>query len=221
MPMRIPTRVFFQKVGRLKYLAHLDMMRAYMRAISRAELPVWYTQGYNPQIYLSFSLALSLGYQGLEESFDIYLLEELDSAEVAARMNRYLPEELAVLWTAPPVEKATAITWADYGLEFYFDQPQQKTADALAEYLSQPEIIVEKKTKRRTVDLDVKPYLLHPCLAVEDDHVALTARVATGNQFNINPRLFAEGFANWYQQTPRHVAYTRIAMQNSEEKPFR
>ena len=55
----INIRVFYHKTSRAKYISHLDIMRCMQRAVVRAGLPVWYTEGFNPHIYLTFSLPLS------------------------------------------------------------------------------------------------------------------------------------------------------------------
>ena len=53
-------RLRFSKTGRLKYISHLDINRAMSRALKRAQIPLWYTEGFNPHPYMSFSLPLSL-----------------------------------------------------------------------------------------------------------------------------------------------------------------
>ena len=54
-------RLWLSKQGRIKYVSHLDMFRLMQRAVRRAEIPLWYTEGFNPHPYISFLLALSLG----------------------------------------------------------------------------------------------------------------------------------------------------------------
>ena len=63
-------RVFYTKTGRAKYISHLDVTRCFQRALQRAGLSVWYTEGFNPHSYLTFTLPLSLGYESLCESMD-------------------------------------------------------------------------------------------------------------------------------------------------------
>ena len=64
-------RLRFSKTGRLKYISHLDINRAMSRALKRAGIPLWYTEGFNPHPYMSFSLPLSLGVESLCESVDL------------------------------------------------------------------------------------------------------------------------------------------------------
>ena len=57
--MRIIYR--FGKLGRLRYISHLDLQRFMMRALRRTDLPVSYSQGFNPHPQMSFASALALG----------------------------------------------------------------------------------------------------------------------------------------------------------------
>ena len=84
-------RLRFSKTGRCKYISHLDINRCMARAFSRAEIPLWFTEGFNPHPYMSFSLPLSLGVESLCESVDIRLIEEISNDEVKQRMNDALP----------------------------------------------------------------------------------------------------------------------------------
>lgn len=47
-------RLRFSKTGRLKYISHLDINRVMSRALKRAGIPLWYTEGFNPHPYMSF-----------------------------------------------------------------------------------------------------------------------------------------------------------------------
>ena len=60
-------RIWFKKMGMSRYVSHLDLMRAMTRAIRRANLPLWYTEGFNPHPYMTFALPLSLGMESLCE----------------------------------------------------------------------------------------------------------------------------------------------------------
>lgn len=114
----INVRVFYHKTGRAKYISHLDIMRCMQRAVVRAGLPVWYTEGFNPHIYLTFSLPLSLGYESESEVMDFRLIDDgypLD--EVTVRLNRSLPPDIRVVRTASPVNKPEGIAAAVYEIK--------------------------------------------------------------------------------------------------------
>ncbi|MBI5050095.1 MAG: TIGR03960 family B12-binding radical SAM protein, partial [Nitrospirae bacterium] len=54
-------RVIYSKTGALKYLSHLEVMRALLRAIRRADIPLVYTKGFHPHPKVSFGPALPVG----------------------------------------------------------------------------------------------------------------------------------------------------------------
>ena len=89
-------RLMLRKQGRLKFVSHLDMFRLMQRAVRRAGIPLWYTEGFNPHPYISFLLALSLGVEGKKEPVDIRIVGEMEPDEIKRRLNEVLPEGLRV-----------------------------------------------------------------------------------------------------------------------------
>jgi hypothetical protein len=69
-------RLFYTKHSRMRFVSHLDMTRFMSRIIRRAKLPVWYTEGFNPHLYLTFALPLSLGMESEYEICDIRLTDD-------------------------------------------------------------------------------------------------------------------------------------------------
>ncbi len=64
-------RIWFEKRGLAIYTSHLDMNRCLTRAVRRANIPLWYTEGFNPHPYITFLLPLPLGQEGRREPLDI------------------------------------------------------------------------------------------------------------------------------------------------------
>ena len=179
----VNTRVFFSKTDRAKYISHLDLNRVMQGAIKRAKLPVWYTEGYNPHMYVQFMLPLSLGQEGIREAMDFRLLEDIPYGEVTERLNNALPFDIRVVETASPVLKNTDITTAEYEITADIDK------EKFLEFAESEKIIVEKKTKKGTSEIDLKPLISE--LSVGD---RITFRLPAGNDFNINPALLLDAF---------------------------
>ena len=76
-------RLFFTKLDRAKYISHLDMNRCMSRALKRSGLPVWYTGGFNPHMYLTFPLPLSLGCESVYECVDLKMTQKVDFDTIA------------------------------------------------------------------------------------------------------------------------------------------
>ena len=108
-------RVFYAKTGTAKYISHLDINRCFQRAMKRAAIPLWFTEGFNPHAYLTFPLPLALGYESLCECVDFRLVEPIEPGEIVRRLNAVLPMGLKAVRAAPPAYKAADIALAAYG----------------------------------------------------------------------------------------------------------
>ena len=84
-------RVTFATDDTVKYVGHLDMARAWERAIRRARLPLAYSQGFNPQARMHFAAALPVGFTGQAELIDVFLDAEVEPADFLARLAPALP----------------------------------------------------------------------------------------------------------------------------------
>ena len=58
--------VSFYKHEQVMFVSHLDMQRLFQRAFRRADLPLAYSNGFNPHPLLSFATALS--FQALKKA---------------------------------------------------------------------------------------------------------------------------------------------------------
>lgn len=204
----VNTRVFFSKNDRAKYISHLDLNRVMQGAIKRAKLPVWYTEGYNPHMYVQFMMPLSLGQEGVREAMDFRLLEDIPYVEVTERLNNALPLDIRVVETAAPVLKNTDITTAEYEITADIDK------EKFLEFAEGEKIVVEKKTKKGTSEIDLKPLISE--LSVGEK---ITLRLPAGNDFNINPALLLDAFrAASGGELPRmRIVRTRIFCEDGSE----
>ncbi len=51
-------RIKYAKMGVLKYIGHLDLMRFFQKAVKRADLDIAYSQGFSPHQLMSFAAEL-------------------------------------------------------------------------------------------------------------------------------------------------------------------
>lgn len=203
----VNTRVFFSKTDRAKYISHLDLYRVFQRAIVKSKLPVWYTEGFNPRLYIQFMLPLSLGQEGLREVADFRLTEDVPPEEVTERLNAALPLDLRITETSVPVMKNTDIAEAEYEIEAELDR------EKFARFAESEHIFVEKKTKKGVSEIDLKPHVKN--LKIGDK---IRVRLPAGNEFNINPALLFEAFEKQTGEKIKRLKITRteIYAQNGE-----
>jgi len=162
-------RFEFQKVGELRYLSHLELMRALQRALRRARAPLAYSQGFNPQPKLSVAQALAVAVEGLAELGEVELTSRVDPAEFLTGWNAQLPPELKILraWEAPLIgpSLSAGVRGAVYQIRLQPNGWDPAILDALGaagacdEFLAQGSIPVEVFRKSQTLTLDARPFV--------------------------------------------------------------
>ena len=143
-------RLWIKKEGRAKYISHLDMNRCFTRAVRRANLCVWYTEGFNPHPYLNFLTPLSLGQESDGEPLDIRMEDDTDNDEIGRRLNEALPEGVRVVRVEDAVSKAADIAFASYTITFETDDEAAASAFCAAarQAMERGELVAEKMGKQ-------------------------------------------------------------------------
>ncbi len=195
----VNTRAFFSKTGRAKYISHLDLSNAVIRAMKRTKLPIWQTEGFNPRTYVTFMLPLSLGQEGLHEAMDFRLTEDLPYDEVKERLNAALPPDIRVTEVTVPKDRNTDITAARWQIGFSADP------ERLRGLCEKEKICVEKRTKKGVSTIDIKPLMKDTEISGNELRVTLPA----GNSFNINPMLIFEAYASEYGEPAKRLRILR------------
>ena len=214
-------RVFFSKTDRAKYISHLDLTRTMTRAFARTDIPAWFTEGFNPHIYMTFALPLPLGCEGLRESFDFKLLEEDYPLEaVRDRLNEALPRDIRALEAAPAGDKPEAIAWGEYRAEIFDRAGGAALRRDWEGLMARPAIPVLKKTKHREQELDLRPLVTQLELAEGEDSLALSLRLPAGPALNLNPGLLLGALWEARGGEADRLRLTRTALLKKDLSPF-
>lgn len=192
---RFEYRIVYCKTGRARYISHLDLMRTMQRVFKRAGIPLWYTQGFNPHAYLMFPLALPLGTDSCVEILDVALIEELEFDEIKDRLNAGMPEGLRVNSVAKPVMKHTEIAFAEYIIRFACNYDVDKAKELFIDFLGQDRIEIEKRSKKKGINLvDIKPHIRLVSAAAENGEALVDLILPAGNSFNLNTSAVIDAF---------------------------
>ena len=111
-------RLWFGKLGEMRFIGHLDLIRLLDRAVRRAGLPVSFSGGYHPGPRIMPAFALSLGVTSSGEIADFDLTEEMEPAQFLEKLAAQLPTEMplyrvdAIAPDSPPA--ARQIEQAEY-----------------------------------------------------------------------------------------------------------
>ena len=183
-------RIEFEKTGPCIFISHLDLMRVMTRALIRAQIPVKYTEGFNPHPYLVFAAPLALGITGEHEYFEIKLTEPMPPREAVERLNRSLPAGLRILGAEETDADFNAIEQADYVLYV-----EGKTAADWNTFFAQATIPTEKKTKRGMETVDLKTDIFSAAARDAERGTEILLRLPCGNRRNLSPLLIRKAFA--------------------------
>ena len=220
--MNINVRIFYTKTGRAKYISHLDVNRCMQRNIKRSGLPVWYTEGFNPHLYITFPLPISLGHQSLCESMDIKIDESVSFDEIKNRLCKVMPEGFDITDVAVPVMKPDRIAFAEYELLLASETiSPSDIADKLWEFISQDEIVVPKKTKKGMIDIDIKHFILIHGTKVCGDCLKVSARFKASILQSINPTLLLNAFFTSIDNEVYAKEITRLSLTDEDGNCFR
>ena len=80
----------------MRFISHLDLMRLFVRAMRRADLPLKLTQGFSPHPKLSIKRALKLGLESVQEEAAIVLKEQVDPIDFKNRLQQQLPKGVEI-----------------------------------------------------------------------------------------------------------------------------
>lgn len=212
-------RVTFRKEGRARYISHLDLNRTMTRAVRRAGLPIWYTEGFNRHPYLTFASPLSLGFEGERETMDIRLEQEMDLTELATRLNAVMPEGLEVIDAAWAVKKAGEVDRAVYRVQIACP------ADMVRALFEKDEILVQKRTKKKEFKtIDLKPALTASNATVteteNENGCALELTLPCSSADTVNPSLVITALELVSQTAPLVYTVRRLAVLDKEGKLF-
>lgn len=187
-------RVTFKKEEGIRYTGHLDVLRLFVRGMRRAEIPLKYSEGFNPHAVMAFALPLGVGVTSGCELMDVALLDRaLPPEAFVSQVNRCMqPGSITVLHAAYTDEKMPEIVRAEYVIRLEngggIDRAELQRA------LARAELLVDKKSKRQIRQINLMEHLFEKeIIYCEGNKLTLRVVVSAGNTFNVKPQLVVQG----------------------------
>jgi radical SAM-linked protein len=90
--MRI--RLRYEKTEAGRFLSHLDLARTMERTLRRAEVPLAFSEGFNPHPRMSFASALAVGITGENEFLDVELRRRVNPDKLEQAIREAMPPAL-------------------------------------------------------------------------------------------------------------------------------
>lgn len=93
-------RFKFARDERVRFLSHLDVMRMFHRAFRRSEIPIAYSNGFNPHPEFVIGLPLGVGVTGEGEYCDVKMEEDITPGKFVRRLDAVMPPGYHVIQAA-------------------------------------------------------------------------------------------------------------------------
>jgi radical SAM-linked protein len=157
-------RIIYGIANALSYASVLDIGRLWERLLHRAQMPLAYTQGFNPHPRMQFAAALAVGYTSSYEVLDLLLSDQVEIENASERLRAQCPSGLAILKVEQvpldaPSPQAT-LRQMSYQLYLQTDASTAEVQNAIGKLLSQTSYTYQRQRKGLTRSFDLRP-LIH------------------------------------------------------------
>jgi len=194
----------FTKENYLKYISHLDLMRLFQRTFRRCNIPIKYSQGFNPQPKMTIGNPLALGVESAEEFMEIDLYERIPEDEFIRIVNSDLPEGIKII-EVKYVDSKSSITsfidWSYYEIQFVANNIDDLNLlkTSIMKLLEMDQLIIEKEKRKGnkvvSQNKDVRPFIGNITISegktkkISDNECLITINclLKSGDKGNLKP----------------------------------
>lgn len=220
-------RIKFLKTGSLQYISHLDLHRLINRALVRAGIPIWYTQGFNPHAKMVFALPLPVGVESVCEYLDVKIDKYIPNDDVKELLNKQLTEELQVIEVYDPITKFADINKAEYRILLDSISASPELAGKINSFFSGSPIMMTKKTKSGEKEIDIT-VLIHGLKAEfcgECGKIKINATLTAGSE-SLSPEFLMAALRKYeilpaVPLTDESYSIMRLRVLTADGKEFR
>ena len=194
------------KGDEIRFLGHLDYMRAVERTVNRSGIPIAYSEGFNPHMKINFDAALGVGVAADPLYAEIELFQDMMPEGVGALLVPQLPRGIRFLG-GMKAEKEWPKLMAFINYETYeLEGPAlpgacpESMEESVRAFNERPSFIYRRVTPKKTREMDVRPLLPRPLsVSLQEGRAFLSFAVRRNPAGTVQPRdvwkILAESFA--------------------------
>ncbi|HOA73290.1 MAG TPA: TIGR03936 family radical SAM-associated protein [Phycisphaerae bacterium] len=203
--MRYKVAIRFAVQDDVRFISHHDMMRLFERALARTQLPVRFSEGFNPRPKLSLPLPRPVGIASTADVLVVEFTGPMDPQEALRQLAAQMPGSVTLeeAWI-PPGQRPMQPESATYSLELPADQvaPVGERIGVLLQASNWP-IRRSDSESEPGKELDLRSYLLHA--GIEGRRLSWTVRISGGGTIRPSEFLAAVGLdpAQWHHRVCR------------------
>ena len=174
-------RIKYTKRGVIRFISHLDTMRALKRAFGRAGLPVAYSEGFNPRPKISMGPALPLGCESNCEISDIVLKRSLLPESLCASLGDAMPNGLSLLdveRVIPSTPKLSRASSMRYMIELPGELALEEARALVQAFDEKDSVLLDRIRKSKQSSVDVRSLVADALIVAESDAGWLSVELA-------------------------------------------
>lgn len=193
-------RIKYQKTDQLKFISHLELMRVVERVVRRMELPLKFSQGFNPHPKINFAAPIPVGVSSDAEYVDIELVEKINLEEFLRNSKSQLPKGLNFIAARYTEDKKSLMSITAYSTYAINVNSNARDEDYLKKqiqnFLNRKEILHTKLNKRKKkVTKNIRDLILDiQLVTLLDESIVLKMFLKTGSAGNLKPEIALEHF---------------------------
>lgn len=157
-------RISFTKSGSARFLSHLELSAALIRAANLSGLEFVYSEGFHPLPKISFAFATAVGMESLAEYADIQVKTSILPDKHIPIINAFLPSGMevksmdALHWHRPSLsEEIRAYEYCLYLPEIVGADQDESIEAKLENFMSSPSFTIIREKKGNIIKKDIRP----------------------------------------------------------------
>lgn len=178
------------KADAIKFVGHLDLQKAIQRNITRADIGIAYSQGFNPHMLMSSAQPLSVGVSSEAEYIMVELDTEKSEGEILMDLSRTSPEGICyrMVRAMEPLTKApmALLDAVDSRIRIPSDEG---FSGGLSELIKGdcPMVVQTLNKKKQVIEKDIRPLILPDArVSFMDGYTELQLRTLAGSRNHLN-----------------------------------
>ncbi|MDE0461375.1 MAG: TIGR03936 family radical SAM-associated protein [Caldilineaceae bacterium] len=160
-------RFTYEKGEAIKFISHQDESRLWERTLRRANLPLLYKRGFNPQPHIQFAAPLGLGMTGVRELLDVAFSPPVPLDELSMKIVEKLPPGVRLLNASEvpfkTVSPQSLTIGADYTILIYADAGEVSERELevkIEAFLEKREVWRERERHGQRYRYNLRPLVL-------------------------------------------------------------
>lgn len=211
-------RIRFCRGQEVKFISHLDILRLWQRALHRAEIPLAYSEGFNPHPRISLAAPLPIGVTSQAELMDTLCTQPVSPHFFTAALSRQLPPGIEILQvfqvalTMPSLQSQIRST--EYLVEVATEKEQGDIESALTELLSLEHLPWQHQRDTGTRNYDLRALIDDLWLIDwQSGHCSLGMRLRCDNSGSGRPEQVTTALG--FTDHPQSIHRTKLILKTS------